>query len=201
MKKVILMLVMLIGLTACTSETSLDEILSNTVFDTTESCTLFTMSSMGALNSSLEFEYTISESNNYIKLVKNINGDKETNIIYTLSDTYYLYQDKNDVISVVELDESYALELFEKYVSDRDDLYTNINTNATSYTISTSGTTDTVTYTELINNINYDTQFKYNNINNKFIGLQKTFTKDNSIYSTNLTISYTIDTTIPGGNK
>lgn len=201
MKKIILITIMLITLVGCAgnSKPVLNDLLDSIVYDAYESTATFSMISEGEINNKLIFEYTVSEENNYIKMVKEINDDLETNIIYNKDDVFYLYQNKNDSENTIELTNNTAFELIDQIIEQRDFYYSISSTDATSYTSNVKDAVTTVFYAETIEDIYYDIQVSYNTSNMKFVGLSKVFTQNNTMTTIELNISYTLDMTIPGG--
>ncbi len=207
MKKIIIAILLLFTLTGCelfgsTNETTtLQDVLSEVIYDVYESKATFSMTSTGESNGYIEFEYTVSESNDFIKTKKTINDDVETNIIYKSNDVYYLYQEKNNEVNTVQLLDDHATSLYSQILAERDSYYTSLTTDVTNYTSTEDGVLTLLKYSEILNDVYYDTVFSFNTINKRFVSLEKTFTKNNTINKTKLEISYVIDTTIPGGNN
>lgn len=200
MKKIIMSSFVLFSLTGCFNsvQDDLSDVLESIEFNTNESTATFTMSNVGAINNTMEFEYTISEENSFVKTVKTINSDVETNIIYMNNSNYYLYQNKNNNIVNIELTEFDAKYLFDAVVLERDELYT-LTTETTEYTQTTESDTTIISYDERIDDVLYSIKVSYDTSSKQFVSLQKKFTIDNTITTIDLSVSYTLDLELPQG--
>ncbi len=173
-----------------TTPPSLESALKDITFDSSE---IMIESKLTNKNDVMEFTFIISEENKYIKTIKKINDSTETNIVYYKDDSYYLYQEKEDNVTI-KLNDNDGIDMFNKLkleVIEISELLSIENSNVKYYTYST----ELILFSNYRDNIFYDNEITIEN--KKITNLLQVFTVNNVVNTINIDFIYEFTTTIP----
>lgn len=173
-----------------TTAPDLESVIANVVFDTSEVTIDVTLSNK---NEKVNYIYTISDKNNYIKSVKTIDTVVETNIVYLENSIYYLYVDKGTP-NKIELTYDNGVDMFNNLKLEVQKLndYLDIDYNSIKYYTYTE---ELISFSSYKNYVFYDYEIGLSD--NKLINMKQTFTVNNIINTVSINVDYNTNIVIP----
>ncbi len=173
-----------------TTPPTLESIISKTTFDTSEVTIEVKVSNK---NEELNYTFVVSDENNYIKSVKEVNDVIETSIVYKQDDKYFLYVNK-DIEETIELKNNDGENFINNLKKDVYDLesYLDINYDTVKYYFYSE---ELITFSNYTNGVFYDNELEI--IDNKLVSMKKVFGVNNIVNTVDINIDYNVDVQIP----
>lgn len=173
-----------------TTPPTLESILSNTTFNTSEVTLDVTISNK---NTEVNYTYVISEKNDYIKTIKKYDNKEEVSVVYKVDSKYYLYVNKGNPI-IIELTDADGLAMLDELKTEVNELelYLDVDYNSVKYYTYSE---ELITFSSYNDYVFYDYELVI--VESQLISLLQTFTVNNVVNTVEINVIDMQDIIIP----
>ncbi|MFI3252648.1 MAG: hypothetical protein R3Y60_05880 [bacterium] len=173
-----------------TTPPTLESILSNTTFNTSEVTLDVTISNK---NTEVNYTYVISEKNDYIKTIKKYDNKEEVSVVYKVDSKYYLYVNKGNPI-IIELTDADGLAMLDELKTEVNELelYLDVDYNSVKYYTYSE---ELITFSSYNDYVFYDYELVI--VESQLVSLLQTFTVNNVVNTVEINVIDMQDIIIP----